>query len=60
MENGVGAYDEDPDAMAKIVAGWFALDGEVLEEMSAKAKLLGRPEATFNIVRDLADMACGA
>ncbi len=51
---------DSPDAIAKIVAGWFALDGEVLEEMGAKAKLLGRPEATFNIVRDLADMACGA
>jgi 1,2-diacylglycerol 3-beta-galactosyltransferase len=60
LENGVGAYDEDPEAMAKIVAGWFALDGEVLEEMSKKARMLGRPEATFNIVRDLAGMACGA
>ena len=58
LENGVGAYDENPDKMASIVAGWFALDGEVLEEMSRKAKLLGRPEATFNIVRDLAGMAC--
>ena len=60
LENGVGAYDEDPEAMARIVAGWFALDGEVLEEMSKKARMLGRPEATFNIVRDLAGMACGA
>ncbi len=54
LDNGVGAYNEDPAQMAQIIAKWFATEGKELEEMSAKAKLLGRPEATFNIVRELA------
>ena len=57
LENGVGAYNEDPREMAKIIAEWFNGDGDVLEEMSRKAKRLGRPEAVFNIVRELASMA---
>jgi 1,2-diacylglycerol 3-beta-galactosyltransferase len=56
LDNGVGAYNEDPAQMAQIIAKWFATEGKELEEMSAKAKLLGRPEATFNIVRELAGM----
>ena len=57
MRDGVGAYNEDPKEMAKIIAQWFNAEGSVLEEMSKKAKALGRPEATFNIVRELASMA---
>jgi hypothetical protein len=54
LENGVGAYDEDPAQMAQIVAKWFSPGSKELEAMAVKAKLLGRPEATFNIVRELA------
>jgi len=57
LENGVGAYDEDPAQMAQIVAKWFSPGSKELEAMAVKAKLLGRPEATFNIVRELAGMA---
>lgn len=57
MENGVGAYCEDPAEMARIIARWFNAETQELEDMSKKAKLLGRPEATFNIVRELAGMA---
>ena len=53
LENGVGAYSEDPEVIARTIAEWFKSD-ETIEEMSAKAKRLGRPEATFNIVRELA------
>ena len=34
--------------MAEIVREWFQTEG-ALEEMSRRAKRLGRPEATFNI-----------
>ena len=57
MENGVGAYSEDPARIAQIIAQWFDTESKELEEMSLKAKLLGRPEATFNIVRELAAMS---
>jgi len=54
LENGVGAYSEDPLRIAHIIARWFDTESKELKEMSAKAKLLGRPEATFNIVCELA------
>jgi 1,2-diacylglycerol 3-beta-galactosyltransferase len=43
--------------LAQIIAQWFDNEGKELKEMCVKAKLLGRPDATFNIVRELADMA---
>lgn len=56
-ENEVGEYSEKPAEIADIVAGWFSgKDSAKLEEMSARAKKLGRPEATFNIVRGLHDL----
>jgi|TARA_B100000768_G_scaffold134429_1_gene125223 1,2-diacylglycerol 3-beta-galactosyltransferase len=53
LDNGVGAYSEDPAEIANIVARWFETPNYDLKTMSAKAKLLGRPEATFDIVRGL-------
>jgi 1,2-diacylglycerol 3-beta-galactosyltransferase len=40
--------------ISQIISRWFKSDGIELNSMSSKAKSLGRPEATFNIVRDLA------
>lgn len=57
LENGVGAYSEKPDEIAEIVSSWFDNKNSDIEIMSSKAKSLGRPEATFNIVRDLAGMS---
>ena len=54
LENGVGAFSEDPVEISQIISRWFKSDGIELNSMSSKAKSLGRPEATFNIVRDLA------
>ena len=41
LENGVGAYEEEPAKMAEIVREWFQTEG-ALEEMSRRAKRLGR------------------
>jgi 1,2-diacylglycerol 3-beta-galactosyltransferase len=57
LDNEVGTYSEDPVMIANTVSEWFDTNDGTLEEMSTRAKLLGRPEATFNIVRDLADLA---
>jgi len=58
LDNGVGSYSENPEEMADIVADWFRGDRQELINMSRRAKLLGRPEATFDIVRELSDLAC--
>lgn len=60
LDNRVGSYSESPEEMADIVADWFEGDGEELKNMSRRATVLGRPEATFDIVRELSDMACRA
>ena len=49
-ENGVGAYSEDPAQIAAILSGWFGPQRERLMEMGVKAKAMGRPQATFEIV----------
>mmetsp|Transcript_9268 Transcript_9268/g.42056 ORF Transcript_9268/g.42056 Transcript_9268/m.42056 type:complete len:258 (+) Transcript_9268:939-1712(+) len=56
LDNGVGAYSEDPSEIANVVARWFDTASLDLQTMSAKAKLLGRPQATFDIVRELTEM----
>lgn len=55
VDNGVGAFNTDPEQIAKIISRWFSKEGEgELEAMAQRARKLGRPQATFDIVRDLA------
>ena len=56
MQNGVGRYSTDPKAIAAQVALWVGPAAAELEDMARAAKALGRPNATFRIVRDLAAM----
>lgn len=54
IENQVGAYSESPHTIARVVAGWLAPENAAeLQTMSSRARALGRPEATFDIIRDL-------
>lgn len=54
IENQVGAYSESPNTIAQVVAGWLAPENVAeLQTMSSRARALGRPEATFDIIRDL-------
>ena len=54
IENQVGAYSELPHTIAQVVAGWLAPENvSELQAMSSRARALGRPEATFDIIRDL-------
>ena len=43
-ENKVGAYERNPDRIAKILKEWFLSKQDELKEMSLKAKALGRPD----------------
>ena len=50
----MGRYSTDPKAIAAQVAAWCGPAAGELAEMARKAKALGRPNATFRIVEDLA------
>lgn len=57
IDNQVGAYSEIPQTIAQTVAGWLAPENATqLSMMSSRARALGRPDATFDIVRDLVEM----
>lgn len=58
VDNGAGAFERDPSRIADIVADWFSEQGKPKRlAMAAASKSLGRPDALFKIVRDLADLA---
>jgi 1,2-diacylglycerol 3-beta-galactosyltransferase len=58
VDNGAGAFERDPGRIAAIVADWFAAAGaKKRAAMASASKALGRPDALFKIVRDLADLA---
>lgn len=54
LENRVGDYSEEPQEIARIVSCWFGPEKESLAEMGVRAKALGRPQATFEIVEEIA------
>jgi 1,2-diacylglycerol 3-beta-galactosyltransferase len=57
IDNQVGAYSESPSIIAQIVADWLAPENLLqLRQMSSRAHSLGRPQATYDIVCDLAGM----
>ena len=51
VENGVGEYSTTPREIAAIVARWFGPERDDLPIMAARARELGHPQATFDIVR---------
>ena len=51
VENGVGEYSTNPSEIAAIVARWFGPGRDDLPVMAARARQLGHPQATFDIVR---------
>ena len=53
VDNKVGTYLTDPKAIAAQVAAWFGPARAELAEMASRAKRLGRPHATYDIVEDL-------
>lgn len=57
LENKVGAFERQPNGIANVIKDWFTAKQDVLKEMSQRAKSLGRPEALFRIVEDLARFA---
>lgn len=56
VDNGAGAFCEDPKEISRVVADWFADKSDVLREMTENCKRLAQPDAVFKIVHDLDDM----
>ena len=53
VEQGVGEFTTDPATIAGIVARWFGPERERLAAMALKARSLGHPQATFDIVKSI-------
>jgi 1,2-diacylglycerol 3-beta-galactosyltransferase len=60
LENKVGAFSQDVEEIARTIGGWLGAARGEMQEMVERAKRLGKPEATFNIVRDLAALVKAA
>ncbi|MEW5300952.1 MAG: hypothetical protein WDW36_003840 [Sanguina aurantia] len=57
IDNGVGAFEKQPAKIADIVVDWLGEGEAAFKDMARKAKALGRPEAVYKIVHDLAQLA---
>lgn len=56
VDQQVGAFSDDPTEIAHIAAGWCTSGQDTLREMARRAINLGRPQATFEIVRRVAEL----
>ncbi|HEY65733.1 MAG TPA: glycosyltransferase [Caldilineae bacterium] len=56
VENGVGAYAEDPEEIAGIVVRWLRPGNPELHEMRARARALAQPDAVLTIVDKLLNL----
>lgn len=53
LKHGLGVYTEEPAHIAEIIHGWFTDDRPVMDQFAANARRIARPQATFNICRDI-------
>ncbi|XP_047948587.1 monogalactosyldiacylglycerol synthase 2, chloroplastic-like [Salvia hispanica] len=57
VENGAGVFTRNAKETARIVAEWFGEKKEELHRMSGNALKLAQPNAVFDIVRDVHELA---
>ena len=57
VDNGAGVFNRIPKETARIVFEWFSTKKDELKRMSENALKLAQPEAVFDIVRDLHELA---
>ncbi|PQP97412.1 monogalactosyldiacylglycerol synthase 2 chloroplastic [Prunus yedoensis var. nudiflora] len=58
VDNGAGVFTRSSKETARIVAEWFSTKTDELKIMSENALKLAQPEAVFDIVKDIHDLAC--
>ncbi|XP_074281162.1 monogalactosyldiacylglycerol synthase 2, chloroplastic-like [Silene latifolia] len=57
VDNGAGVFTRSPKETAKIVSEWFSTKQDERKRLSENALKLAKPEAVFEIVRDLHELA---
>ncbi|CAM8923429.1 unnamed protein product [Rhodiola kirilowii] len=57
VKNGAGVFTRDPKETARIVAEWFSTKTDDLKQKSENARKLAQPEAVFDIVKDIHELA---
>ncbi|GAA0182977.1 hypothetical protein Leryth_021017 [Lithospermum erythrorhizon] len=58
VDNGAGIFMRSSRQTARIVAEWFSTKTDELKRMSENAIKLSQPNAVFDIVKDIHDLAC--
>ncbi|KVI11690.1 Diacylglycerol glucosyltransferase, N-terminal, partial [Cynara cardunculus var. scolymus] len=58
VNNGAGVFTRSSKETARIVAGWFSTNADEHKRMAENALKLAQPEAVFDIVRDIHELAC--
>ncbi|KAK6941714.1 Diacylglycerol glucosyltransferase, N-terminal [Dillenia turbinata] len=58
VDNGAGVFTRSPKETARIVAEWFSIKTDELKRMSENALKLAQPDAVFDIVKDIHELAC--
>ncbi|KAH0450275.1 hypothetical protein IEQ34_020967 [Dendrobium chrysotoxum] len=56
VDNGAGVFSSSPKEAANQVARWFGHEREELKRLSQNALKLARPDAVFDIVRDIHEL----
>jgi len=59
LKHGVGVYAPDPWQIAEVVHGWFGPQRERLQQVATNARCLGRPQATFQVIEEIAGLLRG-
>ncbi|XP_028760774.1 monogalactosyldiacylglycerol synthase 2, chloroplastic [Neltuma alba] len=57
VDNGAGVFTRSPKETARIVTEWFSTNSEELKRISDNALKLAQPEAVFDIVKDIHELA---
>ncbi|XP_055822779.1 monogalactosyldiacylglycerol synthase 2, chloroplastic-like isoform X1 [Solanum dulcamara] len=58
VDNGAGVFTRRPKETARIVAEWFSTKSDELKRKSENALKLAQPNAVFDIVKDIHELAC--
>ena len=58
VNNEAGVFTRSSKETARIVAGWFSTNADEHKRMAENALKLAQPEAVFDIVRDIHELAC--
>ncbi|KAL2479573.1 Monogalactosyldiacylglycerol synthase 2 [Abeliophyllum distichum] len=58
VDNGAGVFTRSPNETARLVAEWFSTKTDELKRMSENALKLAQPNAVFDIVKDIHELAC--